>query len=49
MSNLSDDLRKVFLFGVGVNAAIVRNRVGQVEYSAGRIASYIQKKRRKTK
>ena len=39
----------LFLFGVGVNAAIVRNRVGQVEYSAGRIASYIQKKRRKTK
>lgn len=39
----------LFLFGVGVNAAIVQNRVGQVEYSAGRIASYIQKKRRKTK
>lgn len=37
----------LYLFGVGVNAAIVRNRVGQVEYSAGRIASFIQEKRRK--
>ncbi|KRM04972.1 YihY/virulence factor BrkB family protein [Lactobacillus kitasatonis] len=39
----------LFLFGVGVNAAIVRNRVGELEYSAGRVASYIQDKRRKTK
>lgn len=37
----------LLLLGVGVNATIVRNRVGQVEYSAGRIAGYIQEKRRK--
>lgn len=36
----------LFLFGVGVNAAIVRGRVGEVEYSAGRMATYIQNKRR---
>ncbi|WP_297950186.1 YihY/virulence factor BrkB family protein [uncultured Lactobacillus sp.] len=37
----------LLLLGVGVNATIVRNRVGQVEYSAGRIGGYIQEKRRK--
>lgn len=35
----------LFLLGVGVNAAIIHNRVGELEYSAGRIASYIQDKR----
>lgn len=39
----------LFLFGVAVNAAIIHNRVGELEYSAGRIASYIQNKRKKTK
>lgn len=39
----------LFLFGVAVNAAIIHNRVGELEYSAGRIASYIQDKRRKQK
>ncbi|EEJ72423.1 YihY/virulence factor BrkB family protein [Lactobacillus ultunensis] len=37
----------LFLVGVAVNAAIIHNRVGELEYSAGRIASYIQDKRRK--
>ena len=37
----------LFLFGVAVNAAIIHNRVGELEYSAGRIASYIQNKRKK--
>ncbi|MGN1272098.1 MAG: YihY/virulence factor BrkB family protein [Lactobacillus sp.] len=39
----------LFLFGVGINAAIVRSREGELEYSAGRVASYIQTKRRKQK
>ncbi|WP_308556803.1 YihY/virulence factor BrkB family protein [uncultured Lactobacillus sp.] len=39
----------LFLFGVGVNATIVRSREGELEYSAGRVASYIQTKRRKQK
>ena len=39
----------LFLFGVAVNASIIRNRVGELEYSAGRIASYIQDKRQKQK
>lgn len=39
----------LFLFGVGVNAAIVRSREGELEYSAGRVASYIQNKRKKQK
>ena len=29
----------LFLFGVAVNAAIIHNRVGELEYSAGRIAN----------
>ena len=37
----------LFLFGVAVNAAIIHNRVGELEYSAGRIANYIQNKRKK--
>lgn len=37
----------LFLFGVAVNATIIHNRVGELEYSAGRIAGYIQKKRKK--
>ena len=36
----------LFLFGVAVNAAIIHNRVGELEYSAGRIANYIQNKRK---
>ncbi|AEG40718.1 YihY/virulence factor BrkB family protein [Lactobacillus kefiranofaciens] len=39
----------LFLLGVGVNAAIIHNRVGELEYSAGRIASYIQDKRHQRK
>lgn len=39
----------LFLIGVGVNAAIIHNRVGDLEYSAGRIASYIQEKRHQQK
>lgn len=39
----------LFLLGVGVNAAIIYNRVGELEYSAGRIASYIQDKRHQRK
>lgn len=37
----------LFLFGVAVNATIIHNRVGDLEYSAGRIASYIQSRRKK--
>ena len=37
----------LFLFRVAVNAAIIHNRVGELEYSAGRIANYIQNKRKK--
>jgi Predicted membrane protein len=36
----------LFLLGVGVNATIVRNREGELEYSAGRVASYIQDRRK---
>lgn len=36
----------LFLFGVGVNAAIVRSKVGELDYSAGKMATYIQNKRR---
>ncbi|GAA2961316.1 YihY/virulence factor BrkB family protein [Lactobacillus kefiranofaciens subsp. kefirgranum] len=39
----------LFLLGVGVNAAIIHNRVGELEYSAGRMASYIQDKRHQRK
>ncbi|MDH5099885.1 YihY/virulence factor BrkB family protein [Lactobacillus kefiranofaciens] len=39
----------LFLLGVGVNAAIIHNRVGELEYSAGRIVSYIQDKRHQRK
>lgn len=37
----------LLLFGTSVNAAITRCRYGKLEYSAGKIASYIQKKRHK--
>lgn len=36
----------LLLFGTSVNAAITKIRHGQLEYSSGRIASYIQQKRR---
>ena len=36
----------LFLLGVGVNATIVNNREGELEYSAGRVASYIQDRRK---
>lgn len=40
------NIASVFLLlGTSVNAAIVRNKYGQVEYSRGGIASYIVKKR----
>lgn len=35
----------LLLFGTSVNAALVRIKYGSVEYSAGHVASYIQKRR----
>lgn len=35
----------LFLFGTSINAAITRIKYGDLEYSSGRIASYIQQKR----
>ncbi|KRL91017.1 YihY/virulence factor BrkB family protein [Lactobacillus kalixensis] len=37
------------LFGTSVNAAIMKLRHGQLEYTSGRLASYIQQKRRESK
>lgn len=39
----------LLLFGTCVNATIVRMRYGQVNFSSGRVASYIQQRRRSTK
>lgn len=36
----------LLLLGTSVNAAIIKMRVGDVEYSPGRLAEFIQKKRR---